>query len=222
MVQQTSESRGTGGLPGGFAVLEASKGKLRVSAQGTDADLVNGPIAPPPGVPQDYIDFYQPDGAFNLWQNVNVSPNLPVVARVVAARWKRQSGQQVDGVIALDALALAGILRGSGPIDVGDGKTITPEQVPDFLAVGQYVGVPADLQRRSAARKDRLTQVARVATARLTGGGGSSADLLRGLARGRAQRPPADGQRRPGAQGAARRGHRRRLPGWPRRRSPTR
>ena len=182
MVQQTSESRGTGGLPGGFAVLEASKGKLRVSAQGTDADLVNGTIAPPPGVPADYIRSYTPDGAFNLWQNINISPNLPVVARVVAARWKRQSGQSVDGVVALDALALADILRGSGPIDVGDGESIKAADVPQFLAVGQYAGL-APISSAQRARKDRLTQVARVATARLTGGAAAAPTCCAGWSR---------------------------------------
>lgn len=180
LIQQTSESRGTGGLPGGFAVLEASRGRLRVTTQGTDADLVNGRIPPPAGVPKDYIDLYTPQGAFNLWQNVNVSPNLPVVARVVAARWKRQSGQSVDGVVALDAIALADILRGSGQVDIGGGQRIAPDKLPDFLAIGQYVGIPA-ISTQHRVRKERLTAVARVATARVTTGGGSSKDLLRGL-----------------------------------------
>jgi hypothetical protein len=179
LVQQTSESRGTGGLPGGFAVLEADKGKLTVSAEGTDADLRNGPIPVPAGVPSDYVDLYRNNGAFSSWQNVNLSPDLPSVARVVAARWKAQSRQTIDGVIALDAIALADILRGSGPVDIGGGKQIAPEVLPDYLAIGQYRGFKAfDPQ---VARKEKLTTVARAATKRVTSGGGSSADLVRGL-----------------------------------------
>ena len=179
LIQQTSESRGTGGLPGGFAILVANHGRLSVAAQGTDADLHNGPIPVPPGVPQDYVDLYERQyGVFDIWQNVNVSPDLPVVARVVAARWQHQSGQHVDGVIALDALALADILRGSGPVDLG-GRQIAPAQLPDYLAVGQYRDFAAF--DRQAARKEKLTMVARAATARLVQGGGSTADLLRGL-----------------------------------------
>jgi hypothetical protein len=179
LVQQTSESRGTGGLPGGFAVLEAAHGKLTVSAQGTDADLRNGTIAVPQGVPSDYVDLYKGNGAFSSWQNVNLSPDLPVVAKVVAARWELEHNQSIDGVIALDAIALADILRGSGPVDIGGGQSIAPEVLPDYLAIGQYRGFKAfDPQ---AARKEKLTTVARAATKRVTSGGGSSADLVRGL-----------------------------------------
>ena len=178
LVQQTSESRGTGGLPGGFAILEARGGQLVVTAQGSNADLRNGPVPVPPGVPADYVDLYEPQGAFAIWQNVNLSPDLPVVARVVAARWKQQSGQDVDGVIALDAIALADLLRGSGPIDLGD-RAIAPEELPDYLAIGQYREFTA--LDRQGARKEKLTTVARAATARVTRGGGSTPDLLRGL-----------------------------------------
>ncbi|MCU1589904.1 MAG: hypothetical protein JWP11_1160 [Frankiales bacterium] len=179
MVQQTSESRGTGGLTGGFAVLRATGGRLQVTAQGTDADLRNGPIPPPTGVPMDYIDLYADNGAFDLWQNVNLSPDLPVVARVVAARWRKQSGQAIDGVMTVDSLALADILRGSGPVDVGNGVTVAPEQLPDYLALGQYRDFPAISEQN--ARKERLGAVARLALQRLTAGAGSSADLARGL-----------------------------------------
>lgn len=178
LVQQTSESRGTGGLPGGFAVLEASKGRLRVTAQGSNAELKNGDRVVPPGMPADYLRLYGNQGAFTLWQNINLSPDLPTVSRVVAARWKHQSGQSVDGVIALDALALADLLRGSGPIDLGN-RTLPPDQLPDYLAIGQYREF-STLDRQGA-RKEKLTLVARAATRRLTSGGGDNVELLRGL-----------------------------------------
>ena len=50
LVQQTSESRGTGGLPGGFAILETDKGRIRVSQSGSNADLRDGPVPVPAGV----------------------------------------------------------------------------------------------------------------------------------------------------------------------------
>ncbi|GAC1441313.1 MAG: DUF4012 domain-containing protein [Mycobacteriales bacterium] len=178
LIQQTSESRGTGGLPGGFAIVQAQHGRLSVTAQGSDRELRNGPVAPPPGVPADYRADYAADGAFDLWQNVNLSPDLPVVARVVAARWRAQSGQAVDGVVALDASALADLLRGSGPLSVG-GSTLAPAQLPAYLAVGQYQGLSPTADQ--GARKDRLVLIARRAADRLTAGSGSPGDLLRGL-----------------------------------------
>ena len=176
LVQQTSESRGTGGLPGGFAIIEASKGRISVSRQGSNADLYRGTVAPPPGVPQDYIDRYSILGGFDDYRNTNVSPDLPVVARVVAARWKAQGGAPLDGVITLDATALAAILKGSGPVDLGGGQLLPPEQLGDYLAIGQYAAFT-----NQSLRKDALGSVAAAAATRLTGKGGNSEQLLRGL-----------------------------------------
>lgn len=185
LIQQTSESRGTGGLPGGFAVLTADKGRVEVTAQGSNVDLLNGPIAPPRGVPQDFVDLYAPQGALSLWVNVNLSPDLPVVSRVVAERWRRQSGETVDGVIALDSTALQSLLQGSGPIALPGGRQLPPDQVVRYLAVQQYLDFAPPTGAtgidRSAERKESLRRIARAATARLTGGGGDDAALLRGL-----------------------------------------
>jgi len=182
-VQQTSESRGTGGLIGGYAVLRADRGRLKVTAQGSNADLKNGTIPVPKGVPQDFVDLYGDNGVFKLWQNANLSPDLPVVARVLAARWKKQSGQDVDGVAVLDATALADLLQGSGPIAVAKGRRIRPDQLEDYLAVGQYRDFApptrSSLIDQSSARKEQLTVFATAVTARLTAG--SSEQLLRGL-----------------------------------------
>lgn len=187
LIQQNSEARGTGGLPGGFAVLTADKGRLRVTAQGSNADLRDATLPPPPGVPRDYIARYAGDGAFALWVNVNLSPDLPVVARVIADRWRQQSGESVDGVVTVDSQALADILRGSPPIPVPGKPPLTPANIVDYLAVGQYrdFATPAGSLAgvdRSVQRKQLLVSIARAATDRLVNGGGSTLDLLRGLA----------------------------------------
>ena len=186
LIQQTSESRGTGGLPGGFAILTATNGHLAIEAQGSNADLQAGPIPPPAGVPADYVDLYGADDAFNFWVNVNLSPDLPVVARVIADRWQHQSGHAVDGVVTVDSQALASILRGSPPITVPGAPALTPANLVDYLAVGQYrdfatPGGAAAGVDNSPARKQLLVKIAQVATDRLVGGGGSTLDLARGL-----------------------------------------
>jgi hypothetical protein len=187
LIQQNSEARGTGGLPGGFAILTADHGHLKVTAQGSNADLHDLTLPPPPGVPKDYTQRYAGDGVFALWVNVNLSPDLPVVARVIADRWRHQSGQQVDGVVAVDSQALADILRGSPPIPVPGAAPLSPANVVDYLAVGQYrdFATPAGSLAgvdRSQERKQLLVAVAQAATSRLVGGGGSTLELLRGVA----------------------------------------
>ena len=177
LVQQPGESRGTGGLTGGFAVLEADQGRVRVTQAGSNADLVKGVVPVPPGVSAEYAYEYGGNRAFELWQNVNLSPDLPSVARVVAARWKAQSGQDIDGVIAMDPTATADLLRGTGAVDVGGGKLVEPGALVRYLTVDQYAGLAVDGQ---AARKDALASIARSAAERLIGRGGLD-QLVTGL-----------------------------------------
>ncbi|MBC7633536.1 DUF4012 domain-containing protein [Aeromicrobium sp.] len=179
LVQQSAESRGTGGLIGGFAVIEAEAGQLRTVDQGSNADLENGAVAVPPGVPASYVDLYGGDGALELWQNVNLSPDLPTVARVVEALWQAQGGKPLDGVIALDSVALASILRGTSPLVVGD-LTVAPDRLVEFLAVEQYRGVSGNRDR--GVRKDLLSDFAVAAAATLSSPGSDTRALVRGLA----------------------------------------
>lgn len=180
LVQQTSESRGTGGLPGGFAVLSASGGRLTVENQGSNADLPAGLIAPV-GLPKDYVERYRGDGAFENWQNSNLSPDLPVVSRYLVQRWKAQTGQQVDGVLAVDAVALSALLEGSGPVEVAPGQSIPASGIEDYLALGQYAAAPGDGDQST--RKENLTAVTKAVLQRLIGGGGDTTALLRGLSK---------------------------------------
>lgn len=176
LVQQTSETRGTGGLPGGFAVLRAENGRVRVLQSGSNAALKNGPVPVPAGVPKDYVDAYSGNGAFESWQNVNLSPDLPVVARVVAQRWRAQGGGAIDGVIALDAKALSLILKGTAPVTAA-GRRLSANDLPRYLGLDQYVGFDNADQ---LARKDQIADFARVAADRLTRSGSDDA-LLRGV-----------------------------------------
>lgn len=185
LVQQTAESRGTGGLIGGFVLLEAAGGRLTVGDAGSNAELPAGPVEPPPGLSDDFVRLYGPSGAFLSWQNANLSPDVPSVSRVLAARWAARGGGPLDGVVLLDAIALAHLLSGSGPIDVG-GRTIEPKELPDYLAVGQYADfAPATgggFLEGANARKDQLDQVAAAAATRLASSAGDTSALLRGLA----------------------------------------
>jgi hypothetical protein len=181
MVQQAAESRGTGGLLGGFAVLEAAGGRLQSVAEGGNVDLMQGPVPPAPGTPDDFVRRYQPLGSFDDLRQTNLSPDLPVVARQVAERWRAQSGQTIDAVIALDAVAIAAILAGDEPLEVSPGRLVDPSELVDYLSYGQYVGLSGSPQLQRD-RKDGLADLAGVALDRLTGGGGGTAVLLRGLA----------------------------------------
>ena len=47
-------------------------------------------------------------------------------------------------MLAVDAVALADLLDGSGPVEVAPGQTIPTEGIPDFLALGQDLHAAGD------------------------------------------------------------------------------
>ncbi len=186
LVQQAAESRGTGGLPGGFVILETADGRMRVTQQGSNFELPVGEVRPPSGLAPEFVEHYGNLGAFSeLWLNTNVSPDLTSVGKVIAGRWKDKTGQSIDGVVALDAPALANVLRGSGEIALPGGRSLAPDELVDYLAIGQYAdyapptGTPGI--DRSEERKELLRLIAERATARLISGGGDTASLVLGL-----------------------------------------
>ena len=185
LLQQNAESRGTGGLPGGFAVVEVDGGRISVVETASNADAPDGPVAVPAGISPEYFVRYGRLGAFDRWVNVNVSPDLPSVARVVAQRFELQRGLRVDGVVAVDAQALAALLTGSPPIALANGRLLMPSQLPSYLGVGQYADFATpdgtDVSATSAARKDALSGLGGQTAARLARGGASSEALLLGL-----------------------------------------
>lgn len=172
LVQQPGESRGTGGLPGGFAVLEADRGRVRVTQTGSNRLLKSGDVPVPPGVSDQYAFEYGGNLGFRLWSNVGLSPDLPSVARVVAARWNAQGGKPIDGVVAMDPTAMADLLAGGDPLDMGGGRRVAPQDLVRYLTVDQYRRVGGAGTDQSQ-RKDALSQAARGAAERLS----RSADL---------------------------------------------
>lgn len=182
-VQQTGESRGTGGLIGGYVLLRTDAGRIEVLEQGSNQGLRPGRVAVPPGVPPDYVERYEPFGSFETWGTANLSPDLPNVARVLNARWQAQGRTAVDGVVMLDAVALELILQGGPPVPLEDGRLLPVSELVEYLSVGQYADFVSepDGKSRSRDRKDQLDAIAATAARRLGGGDADPEALVRGL-----------------------------------------
>src|SRR5207248_684885 len=68
--------------------------------------------------PKDFVRRYSRFDVAREWTNVNMSPDFPTVAAVIADQYKQYSGTRVDGVIAVDPLGLAHLLTLTGPVQV--------------------------------------------------------------------------------------------------------
>jgi hypothetical protein len=143
------------------------------------------PAAAPPIEDKDLADrwgFLVPN---QEWRNLGLSPRFTASAQLAARMWPAIGGAQVDGVIAIDPIALRALLQATGP--VGD---VNADNVVDRLLHDQYAALPAPGARfdvAQAARRDALGQIARSVIERLSKGpfdvaglAGSLADAARG------------------------------------------
>jgi hypothetical protein len=72
--QNDAEARGTGGLVGAYAVVEAGGGRVSVQALGTDSDLRSA-SAPVVDLGPNYRALFGQDPG--LWANTNLSADFP-------------------------------------------------------------------------------------------------------------------------------------------------
>ncbi|MDX6351914.1 MAG: hypothetical protein QOF84_6704, partial [Streptomyces sp.] len=143
--QNTAEARGTGGLPGAFAVLTASQGKLGFADFGNDTVMADARATVDFG--KEYAAEYAPNAPTTTWVNANLSPHFPYAAQIWANAWLRHSGKKIDGVIALDPGAMAGLLAVTGPARLTDGTSVSAGNVVDLTERASYAAF-ADTKER--------------------------------------------------------------------------
>ncbi len=100
-----AEARGIGGLPGAFAILTVDHGKLAFTHFESDSALDG--ISAKVDLGSDYAAAYGRDDPTDLYINSDVSPDFTDAAQIWASMWEQQSGEKVDGAIALDPTALS-------------------------------------------------------------------------------------------------------------------
>lgn len=181
-LQNEAELRGTGGLPGAFAIATTRGGALRFDRFESNAAF--NPPGPSNLIPTgldfgpEYRATYGASEPTSSFVNSNVSPHFPYTAQIWATMWQRVSGQRVDGVIALDPTALAYFLLGTGPTTVR-GVPITAQNVVSLLQRDQY----SLFAERFIDRKTFVVDVLRAVSRKLEAGSGSGLSLLRAATR---------------------------------------
>nr|WP_274379697.1 DUF4012 domain-containing protein [Gordonia polyisoprenivorans] len=178
-LQTPSEARATGGLLGGFGILNATNGHATTPELGRNSDLVNPPQAQL-ALGADFDDLYGWTKAYTDNRNNNISPNFPDAARIWIANWKAQSGQQLDGAIALDPIALSYVLKVTGPVTLPDGEKITTDNVVPITLSTSYERFAND----NNARKAYLQSISKAVITQLSHASGDTGALLEALGRG--------------------------------------
>jgi Protein of unknown function (DUF4012) len=181
--QNNAEARGTGGLVGAYALVTASAGRLSVDALGSDSDLRSA-TAPVLDLGPQYKALFGDDPA--LWANTNLSAHFPYAARQQLELWRRQHGQQLDGVVAVDPVTLGYLLAVTGPTKLPDGTVLSGSGIAALTQQQVYARYP--LPAQTAQRKQFLQAVAAAAMTKLLSGTGDAQGLVRALGRAAGER----------------------------------
>ena len=161
--------------PDRYLILAANNGEMRAGSgmflEAGVATFANGSFTVGPMVPTPLIDV--PPGAVPLpgslqalwsflapnqsWRNLATTPRFDVTAPLAAQMWQAVTGQSVNGVLALDPVALKALLAAQGPIDAAN-QHLTASNVVSYLLLSQYEGVAANAD--PSGRVDKLGTVA--------------------------------------------------------------
>src|ERR1035437_4541947 len=184
--QNEAEARGTGGLPGAFAIVAANHGKLAIARMESDTTLND--IAANVDFGPDYHHLYDQAGTTSYYGNSNISPNFPYAAQIWASMWKKYSGQNLDGAIAVDPTALGYLLAVTGPATLPDNTQISGDNAVALTQATSYAKFPGTTLAEDAQRKAYLLDIASAASTKIMGARGEPAALLRAASRAAGER----------------------------------
>ena len=174
--QTNAELRATGGLPGVMSLVHAENGRVDITRQASAGAMGerDRPILP---LTDAEMSLYGPQlGTYFL--DANFTPDLPRAADLWRARWREETGQDIDGVIVVDPVAMSYLLGSTGVITV-EGRPLnqlTLVTEVEHLAYLRY--------------DDQVTQdaffngVADAAFDYFANGGGDPTELVTALVRG--------------------------------------
>lgn len=175
--QTNAEARGTGGLLGGYGIIRAENGTVRVDTLGSNNELefAKEPIDLGP----EYNALWAPRNTTIDFRNSNASPHFPYAAQIWSSMWTEQTGEVLNGAIATDPIALSYILGATGPITLADGEQITADNVVEITLSTAYSRFGDD----QAARKAYLQEIAAAVVQKMTTGTAPTRTLLDAVGR---------------------------------------
>lgn len=113
--QSPSEARGGGGLIGVYGVLHATDGKLQLDEVAPIRELVPKLRRPVRG-PAWFAHLYGDLLGLEEWRGANLSPSFPTTSKILLRMYRASTGEELDGVIAMDPIVLGQLTRGTGAL----------------------------------------------------------------------------------------------------------
>ena len=128
-VQNNAEIRATGGLPGAFSLVDVRNGKISMSEQKVSFGLSDTrPVLPQTAQEKALYGSTMVLGLPRHQRDTGLPSNRSPPAGLVERNLRRK----VDGVVSVDPIALAAMLKVTGPIKVGT-QTFTVDNTAALL-----------------------------------------------------------------------------------------
>lgn len=136
VAQSNAETLALGGSAASQSLIRLSNGSLKIVKQ-ADSTQYQRFVPVDVDIDKSAIDLYNQ----HLIDHINTSvgrPDWPTAARTISALWNRDIDQTpIDGVISVDPLALARVMRATGPVFV-DGREFNSKNVVSLLLSEAY------------------------------------------------------------------------------------
>jgi hypothetical protein len=143
--QNNGSTRHLGGMAGAAAVLHVDHGRLSLGKQGSAGDI-GMYDAPVTGQGPQERALFGPTVVSESADVANLT-HYPRNGEVFQALWKKTQGDDVDGVLSMDTVAVAGLLKATGPVIV-DGRKVTSGNAVDELLHTTYVRLGPEAQNK--------------------------------------------------------------------------
>jgi len=185
LAANNAEMRAGAGMLLSAGVLDVRSGQFDLGDM-TDTGLLKLPPGAVPMAAGDLRDRWGWLAPNEEWRYLMMSPDFPANAELAARMWAARTGETVDGVIALDPLALRALVAASGPVTV-EGKTVDRKNVVRELLLQQYLdyhgaGPGPDLDpSNTVARREYTSTVAQAVIDRLDQTGWQLPELVADL-----------------------------------------
>jgi hypothetical protein len=176
VLQNNAEIRSTGGLPGTLSLIHAEDGRVEMRQQRSAGAILRSerPVIPLTGAE---TRIFSPTLGRYV-QDANFTPDYPRAAELLAAHWKRETGQSVDGVFVIDPVTMSYLLQETGPIALEDGD-LNAQNVVDSMLHLAYTLLPDQVQQN-----EFFETVARKTFNTFADGTGNAVGVVRALMRG--------------------------------------
>ena len=133
MFLNNAELRPLGGTALSFAEITIDHGAIKLDRT-IPAGLSNFPRQATPLIPiPDGFDGIYPNQLGHRIPEASLRPSFVTASQIVQAGWRAQFGKQIDGVITMDAGALALLIKATGPITLATGDVLTQQNTVSFL-----------------------------------------------------------------------------------------